>query len=78
VTAFLILAGLATLWVLTLLAKPFGRCWLCGGKGVRVRKGKRRARKCLLCKGRGRRQRTGSRAVHRVRRQVTAHWRGAR
>ena len=77
-TAFLILAVLAVVWLLSLYVRPFGRCWACRGKGVRVRKGKRRARKCWLCKGRGRRQRTGSRTVHRIRRQVAAHWRGAR
>ena len=72
-TAFLILAGLAAAWVLTLLAKPFGRCPLC--RGVRVRVSGRRARKCRLCKGHGRRQRLGSRTVHRIRRQVAASWR---
>ncbi|MGH3218961.1 MAG: hypothetical protein ACRDPY_09685 [Streptosporangiaceae bacterium] len=68
----------AAVWAGSLLVKPFGRCWLCGGKGNIRRKGSRRAPKCPLCKGRGRRQRTGSRTVHRTRRQVAAHWRGQR
>ena len=75
-TAFLIITGLAVLWVLSLYVKPFGRCWACWGKGRRVRG--RRARKCRLCKGKGRRQRTGSRTVHRIRRQAVTHWRGPR
>ena len=62
--------AVAVFWLLTLLVKPFGRCWLCSGRGVRVHG--RRARKCWLCKGKGRRQRTGSRTVHRVRRMVTS------
>ena len=77
-TAFLLVFCAAAFWVLSLLARPFGWCWACRGRGVRVRRGQRRARKCWLCKGRGRRQRLGSRAVHRVRRQVTAHWRDPR
>ena len=32
-TMFLILPGLAALWVQSLLVHPFGRCWMCGGKG---------------------------------------------
>jgi hypothetical protein len=75
-TAFLIISGLAALWVASLLVHPFGRCWLCRGKGNLRRKGRRRAPKCPLCKGARRRQRTGSRTVHRIRRQVTAHWKG--
>lgn len=75
-TAFLILAGIVVLWLASLYFKPFGRCPACFGRRVRTRSG--RARKCRLCKGHGRRQRTGSRTVHRVRRQVAAHWRGAR
>lgn len=63
---------IAVFWLLTLLVKPFGRCWLCGGKGMRVRG--RRARKCWLCKGKGRRQRTGSRTVHGIRRAAVAGW----
>ena len=70
--------AVAVLWVGSLLVKPFGRCWLCGGKGNLRRKGSRRAPRCPLCKGTGRRQRTGSRTVHRIRRQVAAHWRGQR
>ena len=77
-TTFLILAGLAAAWVLSLLVHPFGRCWLCRGKGNIRRKGRRRAPKCPLCKGARRRQRLGSRTVHRIRRQVAAHWRGTR
>jgi hypothetical protein len=75
-TAFLIITGLAVLWAVSLLVKPFGRCLLC--RGGRVRVSGRRARKCTLCKGLGRRQRLGSRTVHRIRRQVAAHWRGTR
>jgi hypothetical protein len=78
VTAFLIISGLAVLWVGSLLVHPFGRCWRCRGKGNLRRKGRRKAPKCWLCKGLGRRQRTGSRMVHRIRRQVAAHWRGPR
>ena len=70
--------AVAALWVLSLLVHPFGRCWLCGGKGNLRRKGSRRAPKCWACKGIGRRQRLGSRTVHRIRRQVAAHWRGQR
>jgi hypothetical protein len=68
--------ALAAAWLASLYVKPFGRCWACGGRGVRV--SGCRARKCWLCKGLGRRQRTGSRTVHRIRRQVAAHWRGER
>lgn len=75
---FLLASGVLAAWVLSLLVRPFGKCFLCRGRGVRVRKGSRRARKCWLCKGRGRRQRLGSRAVHRVRRQVATHWRDPR
>ena len=77
-TAFLILAGIAAAWVLSLLVHPFGRCWMCHGKGNIRKKGRRRAPKCWLCKGLGRRQRTGSRMVHRIRRQVASSWRGQR
>ena len=73
-TAALIVFAIAVAWVLTLLVHPFGRCWLCRGGRVRV-KG-RKARRCRACKGLGRRQRLGSRTVHRIRRQVAAHWRG--
>ena len=75
-TVFLVISVLAVAWVLSLLAHPFGKCWLCRGGRVRVRG--RRARKCRACKGHGRRQRIGSRTVHRVRRQVAAHWRDPR
>ena len=75
-TVFLIVSGLAVTWLLSLLVHPFGRCWLCHGGRVRVRG--RTASTCRLCKGTGRRQRTGSRTVHRIRRQVAAHWRGTR
>ena len=47
-TAFLIITGLAVLWAVSLLVKPFGRCLLC--RGGRVRVSGRRARKCTLCK----------------------------
>jgi hypothetical protein len=73
VTTFLIWSGVAVAWILSLLVRPFGACWLCLGRGNLRRKG--RAPRCLLCGGHGRRQRFGSRAVHRVRRQVAAHWR---
>jgi hypothetical protein len=76
VTAFLILTGLGAAWVLSLLVHPFGRCWLCRGGRVRTRG--RRARRCWACKGAGRRQRLGSRTIHRIRRQVAAHWRDPR
>ena len=74
----LIILSLVVLWLLTLLFKPFGRCFWCRGKGVRIRKGKRKARKCWLCKGKGRRQRTGSRTVHRIRRSAAAGWQNRR
>jgi hypothetical protein len=77
-TAFLIVFGIAALWLGSLLVRPFGRCWLCRGKGNIHRKRSRRAPKCPLCKGLKRRQRLGSRTVHRIRRQVAAHWRGPR
>jgi hypothetical protein len=63
---------IAAVWLVTLLIKPFGRCFLCWGAGVRMHG--RRARKCWLCKGKGRRQRTGSRTVHRIRRAAVAGW----
>jgi hypothetical protein len=78
VTAFLVLFAIAAAWVLSLLVKPFGCCWLCRGKGNLRRKRSRRAPKCPPCKGLRRRQRLGSRTVHRIRRQVAAHWRGPR
>jgi hypothetical protein len=63
------------LWVLSLRVKPFGRCIACRGKGVRVSKRRRKARKCWLCKGKRRRQRLGSRTVHRVWGAAAAGWR---
>jgi hypothetical protein len=75
-TAFLVLFAITVLWVGSLLVHPFGRCIACRGRRVRV-KGRRAAR-CRLCGGAGRRQRLGSRTVHRVRRQVAAHWRSPR
>jgi hypothetical protein len=74
-TTFLICFTIATAWVASLLVHPFGRCWLCRGKGNLRRKRSRRAPKCALCHGLKRRQRVGSRTVHRIRRQVAAHWR---
>jgi hypothetical protein len=74
----LTLTGIAAVWVLTLLAKPFGRCWLCWGHGNIRRKGSRRAPVCPLCHGHGRRQRTGSKVVHRVRKRVMAEIRRTR
>ena len=70
--------GLAAAWVLSLLVHPFGRCWLCRGKGNLRRKGSRRAPRCPLCKGARRRQRLGSRVVHRIRRHVAAELRRTR
>jgi hypothetical protein len=75
-TMFLILFAAAVLWVGSLLVHPFGKCPLCRGRRVRVTG--RRAARCRLCSGSGRRQRPGSRTVHRIRRQVAAHWRGLR
>jgi hypothetical protein len=77
-TTFLIIFAIAVVWLLSLIVHPFGRCLLCRGKGNLRRKGRRRAPKCPLCHGMKRRQRTGSRLVHRIRRQVAAHWRGVR
>jgi hypothetical protein len=59
-------------WLLSLLIKPFGRCWRCRGRGILIRG--RRSRKCWACRGKGRRQRTGSRTVHRIRRAAAAGW----
>jgi hypothetical protein len=75
-TTFLIASGLAVAWLVSLYVHPFGRCIACRGKRVRVHG--RRARRCRMCGGSGRRQRLGSRTVHRIRRQVAAHWRGPR
>lgn len=72
----LIALGAAAAWVLSLIVRPFGKCPLCRGRRVQQRG--RRARRCRLCRGTGRRQRVGSRTVHRIRRQVAAHWRGSR
>jgi hypothetical protein len=71
-------AAVAVVWAGSLLAHPFGKCWLCRGKRVRVVRGKRRARRCWACKGAGRRQRTGARTVHRIRRTAAAGWRSRR
>ena len=75
-TAFLIVFVLTAAWVLSLLVRPFGKCPWCRGRRVRVHG--RRAVRCRLCGGAGRRQRLGSRTVHRIRRQVAAHWRSPR
>jgi hypothetical protein len=71
----LIMFGVLVAWVLSLVVHPFGRCWLCRGRRVRIVRGRRKARQCWACKGAGRRQRPGSRTVHRIRRQVVTHWR---
>ncbi len=73
----LILAAVIVLvvWGASLLLKPFGKCWLCRGRRMRVVKGRRKARICWACKGAGRRQRIGSRTVHRIRRTAAAGWR---
>jgi hypothetical protein len=68
--------AVAAAWLLSVLVKPFGRCPLCWGRRVLV--SGRRARRCPACRGLGRRQRLGSKTVHRIRRQVAAHWRGPR
>jgi hypothetical protein len=72
----LIALAVAAAWVASLIVHPFGKCWLCRGRRVRV--SGRRARRCRACRGLGRRQRLGSRTVHRIRRQVAAHWREPR
>jgi len=77
-TTFLAIFAIAVLWTGSLLVHPFGRCWLCRAKGNLRRKRSRRAPVCPLCKGAKRRQRFGSRTVHRIRRQVVAHWREPR
>jgi hypothetical protein len=77
-TTFLIVFGLAVLWIGSLVVQPFGKCLLCRGKGNLRRKRSRRAPVCPLCHGVRRRQRLGSHTVHRIRRQVAAHWRGPR
>lgn len=69
----LLIAAIVAVWVLTLLVRPFGRCWLCRGKRVRIVRG-RKARKCWACQGAGRRQRLGSRTVHQARRTITTGW----
>ncbi len=70
----LLIAAVLAVWVLSLLVRPFGRCWRCRGNRVLIVRGGRKARKCWACKGTGRRQRTGSRLVHRVRRTAAAGW----
>jgi len=76
----LIVLAVLLVWLLSLKAKPFGACWACRGKGVRVKKRGRRskARKCWLCKGKRRRQRIGSRTVHRVWGAAAEGWRNRR
>jgi hypothetical protein len=74
-TAYLAVLALGAVWVISLLVHPFGKCWRCGGRGNIVRKGRRTAPKCRVCKGKRRRQRLGAKTVHRMRRQVAAHWR---
>jgi Zn-finger protein len=66
----LIAFAAAALWLLSLYAHPFGRCWRCHGKRVVIKRNGRRARKCRVCNGIGRRQRTGSRALHRTIRKI--------
>lgn len=70
--------AVTAIWLLSLLVKPFGRCWRCLGKGNLRSRRRKRAPACPVCKGLKRRQRLGSHTVHRVRRQVAAHWRGPR
>jgi hypothetical protein len=75
---FLIVFAAAALWVVSLVFRPFGKCWRCRGNGNIRKKGRRRAPVCPSCHGARRRQRIGSRTVHRIRRQVASHWRGPR
>jgi hypothetical protein len=72
---FLIGFAVLALWLASLRAHPFGRCWRCHGRRMVIRGSKRRRRpvRCRVCKGIGRRQRTGSKTVHRVVRDVIAH-----
>jgi hypothetical protein len=75
VNQFLVGFAVLALWVLSLLAHPFGRCPRCYGKRVVMRGTKRRRRpvRCWLCKGIGRRQRPGSKTVHRAVRYLAAY-----
>jgi hypothetical protein len=68
----LIAFAVAVIWIGSLCVKPFGRCWLCLGKGYLHLKHSRRAPVCPLCKGMKRRQRLGSRTVHRTVRMIRA------
>ena len=78
-TTFLILFAVAVAWVAVaarapvrpVLAVPAARAT----SAARAAAGRRSAR-CAT--GLKRRQRLGSRTVHRIRRQVAAHWRGPR
>ena len=71
-TAFLIIFGIAALWVAVAARAPVRPVLAVPRQGQHPQKGRRRAPKCSLCKGARRRQRLGSRTVHRIRRQVAA------
>lgn len=73
-TVVLVVFVVLTVWIVSLIVHPFGKCFACRGKGVRVKQGRGKARKCWLCKGKRRRQRFGSKRVHRIRRTVIAGW----
>ena len=75
---FLIVSGLAAAWVLSLLVHPFGRCWLCRGKARSAVKGRRRPASAGLARAPAAASGSAPRTVHRIRRQVAAHWRGQR
>jgi hypothetical protein len=49
----LLLAALGAAWVLSLLVRPFGRCWLCRGNGDLRRKAPapRRGARCARVPG---------------------------
>ena len=64
----LIAFAVAVAWLLSLYAKPFGKCWRCRGRGNL--KGRRKV--CPRCHGMKRGQRLGSRTVHRTVRMVRA------
>ena len=64
------------LWARSLLVKPFGKCWLCRGKRVRVVKGRRKTRKCLGVQGRRTAAADRFRTVQQIRRTAVAGQRG--
>jgi hypothetical protein len=44
----LIVFVVVVLWVLSLVVRPFGKCFWCKGKGNRRKKGKGKAPKCRV------------------------------